>query len=126
LNLAATVDDTHGQAMDGSEMAGTGGERSGPFLSQKPNEPPLAFFFIGGIMARYNINVRTSSHIADTKPVEMDSLDALRVEMALFVGELLKNHADLIWKDHRECIAIRAKYDHTTVSRQKIRTILVL
>jgi hypothetical protein len=79
-------------------MSGFGGERSGPFLSQEPNEPPLAFF-IGGIMARYNINVRTSSHIADTKPVEMDSLDALRVEMALFVGELLKNHADLIWKD---------------------------
>ena len=50
-------------------------------------------------MAQYNINVRTGSHIADTESVEMASLDALRIEMAVFVGELLKNHADLIWKD---------------------------
>jgi hypothetical protein len=50
-------------------------------------------------MPVYNINVRTASHIADTHPVDKANLTEVRVEMARFVGELLKDHADLIWKD---------------------------
>ena len=50
-------------------------------------------------MAFYSINVRTDSHIAGTVRVEKDDLTALRVEMAAFVGELLRDHADLIWQD---------------------------
>jgi hypothetical protein len=47
----------------------------------------------------YYINVRTESHIATTVTVEKDSHTDLRIEMARFVGELLKFHADLIWTD---------------------------
>jgi hypothetical protein len=50
-------------------------------------------------MPIYHINVRTESHIADTLDVERESLTDLRIEMARFVGELLKDHADLIWAD---------------------------
>lgn len=50
-------------------------------------------------MPSYNINIRTESHIAATQPVAKDDLTALRVEMAQFVGELLKDHAALIWED---------------------------
>lgn len=50
-------------------------------------------------MARYNINVRTPSHIADTLSVEKEDLTELRLEMSKFVGELLKDHAALIWAD---------------------------
>jgi hypothetical protein len=51
------------------------------------------------VMPTYNINVRTASHIADTTPVERTTLGELRLEMARFVGELLKDHAELIWED---------------------------
>jgi hypothetical protein len=50
-------------------------------------------------MPIYNINIRTSSHIADTVSVEKDSLTDLRLEMAQFVGELLKDHAAILWED---------------------------
>jgi hypothetical protein len=50
-------------------------------------------------MAVYHINVRTESHIADKLSVEKDSRKAIRVELARFVGELLKDHADQIWVD---------------------------
>jgi hypothetical protein len=50
-------------------------------------------------MSVYHINVRTESHIAVSLPVERDDLTGLRREMARFVGELLKDHADLIWSD---------------------------
>ena len=50
-------------------------------------------------MPIYHISVRTESHIADTLDVERESLTALRLEMARFVGELLKDHAELIWAD---------------------------
>jgi hypothetical protein len=50
-------------------------------------------------MPAYNINVRTASHIADTLRVDGTSLPELRIEMAKFVGELLKDHAALIWED---------------------------
>jgi hypothetical protein len=48
-------------------------------------------------MSAYHINIRTESHIADSVEVEMENLTDLRVEMARFVGELLKDHAALIW-----------------------------
>jgi hypothetical protein len=50
-------------------------------------------------MPAYNINIRTASHIADTVKVEKDDLTALRLEMAKFVGELLKDHAGILWED---------------------------
>jgi hypothetical protein len=49
-------------------------------------------------MPKYNINIRTESHIADTVAVERDSHTGLRLELAKFVGELLKDHAELIWE----------------------------
>jgi hypothetical protein len=50
-------------------------------------------------MAKYTINLRTESHIAGATHVEMATLTDLRVEMAKFVGEVLKDHAALIWVD---------------------------
>ena len=50
-------------------------------------------------MANYNIEIRTESHVAETLKVERDNLTALRIELARFVGELLKDHADQIWVD---------------------------
>lgn len=50
-------------------------------------------------MPSFNINIRTQSHIADTLPVQTDDHTALRIELARFVGELLKDHAELIWVD---------------------------
>jgi hypothetical protein len=53
----------------------------------------------GGPMPKYHINVRTESHIATTVDVERDDHTALRIELAQFVGELLKDHAEMIWTD---------------------------
>jgi hypothetical protein len=50
-------------------------------------------------MPLFHINIRTDSHIANTLNVERESLTDLRLEMARFVGELLKDHAELIWVD---------------------------
>jgi hypothetical protein len=50
-------------------------------------------------MPAYRINIRTGSHIADSVDVETDDLTGLRIELAAFVGELLKDHAELIWAD---------------------------
>lgn len=50
-------------------------------------------------MAAYHINIRTESHIADSLEVEMDDLTELRLELARFVGELLRDHAEQIWAD---------------------------
>jgi hypothetical protein len=50
-------------------------------------------------MPLYHINIRTESHIANTLDVERASLTELRLEMAAFVGELLRDHAELIWVD---------------------------
>jgi hypothetical protein len=50
-------------------------------------------------VARYHIELRSTSHVASTVKVDRDDLDALRVEVACFVGELLKDHAGQIWKD---------------------------
>jgi hypothetical protein len=50
-------------------------------------------------MPAYRINIRTESHIADSVDVETENLTDLRLELARFVGELLKDHAELIWAD---------------------------
>lgn len=50
-------------------------------------------------MASYCINIRTESHIADRLEVETDDLTGLRLEVARFVGELLRDHAEQIWVD---------------------------
>lgn len=50
-------------------------------------------------MALYNIAFRTDTHVRDVLQVERDDLTGLRIEMARFVGELLKDHAEQIWVD---------------------------
>ena len=50
-------------------------------------------------MARFNIQLRTDERVWDSMVVERDDHDALRIEMAVFVGELLRDHAQRIWED---------------------------
>ncbi|MGZ8284345.1 MAG: DUF6894 family protein [Allosphingosinicella sp.] len=50
-------------------------------------------------MPNYNIELRTADRVWETLAVERDDHTALRVEMARFVGQLLKDHAQQIWED---------------------------
>ena len=50
-------------------------------------------------MPRFKIDLRTESHIADTLVVEHEDQNALRIEVAQFVGEMLRDHATQIWVD---------------------------
>ena len=50
-------------------------------------------------MSPYNIELRTEKRVWDTLKVESADLTALRIEVATFVGELLKEHAGKIWVD---------------------------
>jgi hypothetical protein len=50
-------------------------------------------------MARYNIELRTAGQVWETVPVETADIADLRIELAKFVGELLKDHAGKIWAD---------------------------
>ena len=50
-------------------------------------------------MPRYHIQLRTESHVQEALQVDRDDLTALRIELARFVGELLKDHAEQIWVD---------------------------
>ena len=50
-------------------------------------------------MPKYHIQLRTMDQIWDTVHVERDDLEGLRVEVAQFVGELLREHATKIWAD---------------------------
>ena len=50
-------------------------------------------------MPNYNIELRTADRVWETLLVERDDHDGLRIEMARFVGELLKDHAGKIWED---------------------------
>jgi hypothetical protein len=52
-------------------------------------------------MAMYYFNIRTDSHVASRTEYETDDLTSLRIELARFVGEVLKDHAELIWQDQR-------------------------
>jgi len=47
----------------------------------------------------YHIALRTESHVRETLEVDRTDLTALRIELARFVGELLKDHAEQIWAD---------------------------
>ena len=50
-------------------------------------------------MPRFNIELRTETHVSETFATETDDVDALRIEVARFVGDLLKDHAAQIWVD---------------------------
>ncbi len=50
-------------------------------------------------MPLFNIELRTFDRVWETLSVEMDDIRALPIEMARFVGELLKEHAEQIWSD---------------------------
>lgn len=50
-------------------------------------------------MPRFHIELRSTSHVASTVEIDRDDLEAVRIEVATFVGELLKDHAGQIWKD---------------------------
>ena len=50
-------------------------------------------------MPIYHIALRTESHVGETLEIDRTDLTALRVELARFVGELLKDHAEQIWAD---------------------------
>lgn len=50
-------------------------------------------------MASYRIELRTDARVWDSLHVESADLYALRLEMARFVGELLRDHAAQLWND---------------------------
>lgn len=50
-------------------------------------------------MARYKIELRTQNRVWDSLPVEAEDHTALRIEVAQFVGQVLKDHAAEIWAD---------------------------
>lgn len=50
-------------------------------------------------MPHYHLELRTENRVWETVHVELTDATALRVEMAQFVGQLLKDHANEIWVD---------------------------
>jgi hypothetical protein len=50
-------------------------------------------------MPSYHIELRTADQVWETLDVERDDVEALRIEMARFVGELLRDHAHKVWAD---------------------------
>lgn len=50
-------------------------------------------------MPHYHIELRTAERVWDTLDVERADVDALRVEMARFVGQMLRDHAKQVWAD---------------------------
>ena len=50
-------------------------------------------------MANYHIELRTHERVWDTVDITSADLEGLRVEVARFVGELLRDHAKQIWAD---------------------------
>ena len=50
-------------------------------------------------MAKYHIELRAADRVWETLDVDMPNLEELRIEMARFVGELLRDHAKEIWAD---------------------------
>ena len=50
-------------------------------------------------MPRFHIELRSKSHVATTVDLNRDDLTAVRIEVARFVGELLRDHAEQIWSD---------------------------
>jgi hypothetical protein len=50
-------------------------------------------------MPHYNIELRSADRVWETLDVDRDDIAALRVEMARFVGQLLRDHAEQVWID---------------------------
>jgi hypothetical protein len=50
-------------------------------------------------MPNFNIELRSANKVWETLEVERDDVAALRVEMARFVGQLLRDHAEQVWAD---------------------------
>lgn len=50
-------------------------------------------------MSAYNIELRTEKRVWESLAVDSADLTALRIEVATFVGDLLKEHAQKIWAD---------------------------
>ncbi|HYW17346.1 MAG TPA: hypothetical protein VE891_14495 [Allosphingosinicella sp.] len=50
-------------------------------------------------MPNFNIELRSADRVWETLEVERDDVAALRVEMARFVGQLLRDHAAQVWED---------------------------
>lgn len=50
-------------------------------------------------MPKFNIELRTADQVWETVTVEMNDLTGLRIDVARFVGELLRDHANEIWAD---------------------------
>jgi hypothetical protein len=50
-------------------------------------------------MPKYSIELRTADRVWESLAVDRSDLTALRTEVARFVGELLRDHAQQIWAD---------------------------
>lgn len=50
-------------------------------------------------MPQFHIALRSESTVSQTLQIESENLTDLRIELAKFVGELLKDHAQQIWVD---------------------------
>jgi len=50
-------------------------------------------------MSKYHIELRTQERVWEALVVDAKSIGSLRIEVAAFVGELLKDHAAQIWVD---------------------------
>jgi hypothetical protein len=50
-------------------------------------------------MTRYNIELRTDTRVWDAQIVEGSDMTQLRIQVAKYVGELLKGHAEQVWED---------------------------
>ena len=50
-------------------------------------------------MARYFFQVRTETHVMHSDGVELEDLEAARVEAAVQIGALLQEHAAQLWVD---------------------------
>jgi hypothetical protein len=50
-------------------------------------------------MPLFKIQLRTAARVWDTLTINRDDHTQVRVELASFVGEMLKDHANQIWQD---------------------------
>lgn len=50
-------------------------------------------------MPKYHIELRTADQVWDTVDFDGADLEALRIQVAQFVGALLRDHAGKIWAD---------------------------
>jgi hypothetical protein len=50
-------------------------------------------------MPQYNLEMRTQNRVWETLTIDAEDHTGVRIEVARFVGELLKDHALQIWVD---------------------------